>query len=351
MASLFDIVNRRKKARELADRFREGASPEELEYFDRFYQEPTSSPVWAQGALEGELDSADALQRALMARGMNSLQAQDAVRRAKEQEESALGTRAEHIAATRGPDQISGTGPGSYEDYRQSANTAPSPEGRYAAYKRQIPQVGTGGAAELLAEQGLPSPPQEQPASFEDWSAQQPPPSGPQPLSLEDWSRQVAMQQQMAGDVSAAADARYKSETVDDRIDMIAAQAETMPAELQAKGANAALTIEFTNELLRQTQIARENAPDTPEYQNAINAIENLHKIYKGTSGGGGINSYGAQDFIDNMLKEGITQSQAATQGDELNVVNPNTGESSKYGPGPRSYGTTRTEGDYGQGY
>ena len=63
---------------------------------------------------------------------------------------------------------------------------------------------------------------------------------------------------------------------------------------------------------LGQIQITRESAPDTPEYKNAVTAVENLHKLYKGTSGGGGFNSYGAQGFIDDKLKEGITQSQAS---------------------------------------
>ena len=325
MAGLFDVVNRRRRSKELADKFREGATPDELEYFDRFYQEPSSSPVMARGALGGELDAADALQRQLMARGMNNLQAQDAIRRAKEQEEAELDRMASYIAETRGPNTIGGTGTGSYEDYTQSANTGPSQEDRYAAYKSQIPegrhepfpQVGTGGAAELLAEQGLPSPPQEPgPSSFEDWSTQNP---GPQPLGLDEWARQSAMKQRMAGDVSAAADARYKSETVDDRISMIEAQAANMPAELRAKGASAEVTTAFSDELLRQTQIARENAPDTPQgktkqgaakYQSALTAAENLHKLYKGTSGGGGFSSYGAQGFIDDTLQQGITQSQ-----------------------------------------
>jgi hypothetical protein len=323
MAGLFDVVNRRRRSRELADRFREGASPEELEYFERFYQEPTSSPVWSGDTLESELDAADALQRALMARGMNNLQAKDAVRRAKEQEESALGTRAEYIAATRGPDQIGGTGPGSYEDYRQSANTAPSPEGRYAAYKRQIPQVGTEGAAELLAEQGLPSPPQEQPASFEDWSAQQPPPSGPQPLSLEDWSRQTAMQQQMAGDVSAAADARYKSETVDDRIGMIESEFDALPAKLAAQGATNEMTTMLMTELAKQLDIARTSDRTTEQgaaaYDNAISAAQDLHSIGSGRSGGTGYSSYsGPGEFIGDVnteIKESVEKSQASQGG------------------------------------
>jgi hypothetical protein len=102
---------------------------------------------------------------------------------------------------------------------------------------------------------------------------------------------------------------------------MIEAQAKTMPAELQAKGASAEVTTAFSEELLRQIQITRENAPDTPQgatkqgaakYQNALTAVENLHKLYKGTSGGGGFSSYSAQGFIDDKLQQGITQSQAS---------------------------------------
>jgi len=85
-----------------------------------------------------------------------------------------------------------------------------------------------------------------------------------------------------------------------------------MPAELQAKGASAEVTTAYMQELGRQIQITRENAPDTPAYQNAVTAVENLHKLYKGTSGGGGFSSYSAQGFIDETLKEGITQSQAS---------------------------------------
>ena len=100
---------------------------------------------------------------------------------------------------------------------------------------------------------------------------------------------------------------------------MIEAQAETMPAELQAKGASAEVTTAYMQELGRQIQITRENAPNTPQgatkqgaakYQNALTAVENLHKLYKGTSGGGGFSSYSAQGFIDAELEQGITQSQ-----------------------------------------
>jgi len=142
------------------------------------------------------------------------------------------------------------------------------------------------------------------------------------PMSEQDFLNRQVARQRLSGDTSAAADARYKSETVDDRISMIAAQAESMPAELQAKGASAEVTTAFSQELLRQIQITRENAPDTPQgatkqgaakYQNALTAVENLHKLYKGTSGGGGFNSYGAQGFIDATLEQGIDQSQASS--------------------------------------
>jgi len=275
MASLFEVVNRRRRSKELAVKLREGATPEELEYFDRFYQEPSSSPVMARGALEGELDAADALQRQLMARGMNNLQAQDATRRALAQEEAELDRTAQSIATQYGPGGLYGTGEGSYEEH-----------------KRSIPQIDTGGAAEFLAQQGLPSPEQQQ------------------PLNLDDWSRQRAMARQDASGVSAESKARYEEQTVDDRISMIEEQAKSLPAELQAKGASAEVTTAYMQELGRQIQITRENAPDTPAYQNAVTAVENLHKLYKGTSGGGGFSSYGAQGFIDAELEQGITQSQ-----------------------------------------
>tara|TARA_R110002096_G_scaffold277912_4_gene471899 strand:- start:1570 stop:2562 length:993 start_codon:yes stop_codon:yes gene_type:complete len=304
MAGLFDVVNRRRRSKELADKFREGASTEELAYFDRFYQEPSSSPVMARGALEGELDSADALQRQLMARGMNNLQAQDAVRRAKAQEEAELDRMAGNIAGTRGPNTIGGTGPGSYEDYQQSVNTGQSQEGKYAAYKRQIPQ-NTGGWGIHPDDQD-----QQQPTSFEDFSAQNPP-TGPQPLGLDEWSRQSAMKQRMAGDVSAEADARYKSETVGDRISILQEQAKALPSELKAKGASEELTIAYMRELNKHLATASAYPPDSPEHQNAVNEAEQLHKLVKGTSGGGGFSSYGAGDFIKSV-EDGVQRSQAS---------------------------------------
>ena len=282
MAGLFENVQRRRRARDWADQFREGASPEELEYFNRFYQDPSASPMLQRGALEGELDAADALRRTLMARGMNALQADDKINRDAAEREAAFG-RSKELYQQAHPDE----GPGisdelSYQRYTED----------YAPYTQ------TGDQGVEVAMTG-------------------------DPMSEQDFLNRQIARQRLAGDTSAAADARYRSETVDDRIGMIAAQAETMPAELEAKGASAEVTAAYKTELLRQIQIVRDNAPDTPQgktkkgearYTNAVNAVENLHKIYKGISGGGQFSSYGAQGWIDETIKEGITQSQATTQ-------------------------------------
>jgi|TARA_R110000851_G_scaffold6163_1_gene24988 hypothetical protein len=271
MASLFELSRRRKHAKDWADQFREGASPEELEYFNRFYQEPSASPILQQGALEGELDSADALQRQLMARGMNNLQAQDRVSREGVERDAEFGRSRELYQQAHPNEGVAASSPLSYQRYTED----------YAPYTQTDDQ---GVEAAMTGD----------------------------PMSEQDFLNKQIARQRLAGDTSAAADAQYKSETVDDRIAMIAAQAETMPAELQAKGASAEVTTAYMQELGRQIQITRENAPDTPEYKNAVTAVENLHKLYKGTSGGGGLSSYSAQGFIDDKLQQGITQSQAS---------------------------------------
>ena len=271
MASLFELSRRRKHAKDWADQFREGASPEELEYFNRFYQEPSASPILQQGALEGELDSADAMQRQLMARGMNNLQAQDRVSREGVERDAEFGRSRELYQQAHPNEGVAASSPLSYQRYTED----------YAPYTQTDDQ---GVEAAMTGD----------------------------PMSEQDFLNKQIARQRLAGDTSAAADAQYKSETVDDRIAMIAAQAETMPAELRAKGASAEVTTAFSEELLRQIQITRENAPDTPEYKNAVTAVENLHKLYKGTSGGGGLSSYSAQGFIDDKLQQGITQSQAS---------------------------------------
>ena len=308
MANLFDIVARRRRAKELTDRFREGASPDELEYFDRFYQEPTSNPIMQRGALEGELDAVDALQRQLMARGMNELQAKDAAERARAERETALGTRAKHIVATRGPGQIGGAGEGSYADYASSIG------GNYEDYAGSVPQIGTGGAAEFLAEQGLPSPEQQQPLSREDWAAQQ-----QQPLSLEDWAMQRAIEQGMAGDISAESKARYDEQTVDDRIDIIEQQATALPAELEAKGVSNEVTIKLMTEVGRLLDIAKQHPVDSEARNNAVKEAQDLFSIAKGKTGGTGFSSYDTSQFLGDNISNAVDQSRAqgATVGRE----------------------------------
>jgi hypothetical protein len=273
MASLFELTKRRRQAKEWADKFRGGASPDELEYFDRFYQEPTASPIMQRGALEGELDMVDAIQRQLMARGMNALQAKDAAERAEAERKASLGTRAQDIATTRGPGGIGGTGEGSYEDYSRS----------------QIPEP-------RINE--FPEPPPEP----EDWGKQQ--------LSLEDWAMQRAIEQGMAGDISAESKARYDEQTVDDRIDIIEQQAAALPAELEAKGVSNEVTTKLMTEIGRLVDLAKQDPDNADTY---IQRAQNLHGIVKARSGSTGFSSYTADQFISDAVDQ--SQAQAAAQG------------------------------------
>ena len=84
MANLFELTKRRRRAQEFADRFREGATESEREFFDRYYQEPSASPILQRGELQRQLEEGDALRRSLMARGMNAMQAEDAAARAEQ---------------------------------------------------------------------------------------------------------------------------------------------------------------------------------------------------------------------------------------------------------------------------
>jgi len=268
MAGLFDVVNRRRRSRELADKFREGASPEELEYLNRFYQEPTSSPIMARGALEDELDSADALQRQLMARGMNNLQAKDAIRRAKEQEEAEF-ERSKGLYQQAHPNEgVAASSPLSYQRYTED----------FAPYTQ-------------TNDQGVET------AMTGD------------PMSEQDFLNKQIARQRLAGDTSAAADARYKSETVDDRISMIEQQAASLPGELEAKGASAEVTDKLMGEISRLLSMAIEDPKNATTY--ADQAQELLRFTKAATSGG--FSSYGGpQRHIDNDIEEKVNQSQAS---------------------------------------
>ena len=307
MASLFELSRRRKHAKDWADQFREGASPEELEYFNRFYQEPSASPILQQGALEGELDSADALRRQLMARGMNALQADDATKHALAQEEAQLDRTAQSIATQYGPGGLKGTGEGSFESYQQGLKPEPSSVG---------------------------------------WGIH--PDDQDRGLSLDDWSRQRAMARQDASGVSAESKASYDEQIVNDRISIIEQQAASLPGELDAKGASAEVTSKLMGEISRLLSMAIEDPKNATTY--ADQAQELLRFTKAATSGG--FSSYGGpQRHIDDDIKEKINQSQATAQGDELMQMPRNNDGSPNYGPSPRGYGTNRTPGDYGQGY
>ena len=275
MASLFDVVNRRKKAKEWADRFREGASPDELQYLDRFYQEPSASPIMQRGALEGELDMVDAIQRQLMARGMNALQAKDAAERAEAEREASLRTRAQDIATTRGPGGIGGTGEGSYEDYSRS----------------QIPEP-------RINE--FPEPPPEP----EDWGKQQ--------LSLEDWAMQRAIEQGMAGDISAESKARYDEQTVEGRIRQQIAASEEL---LDAKVADANLSTLVKQELANIVRIMDDPQSSDTDKQNALAKSDNIHRILSGPkSTGTTMPGWGTEQFLDEGQQEQLRQEVQPSQ-------------------------------------
>jgi hypothetical protein len=161
VANLFELTKRRRRAQEFADRFREGATESEREFFDRYYQEPSASPILQRGELQRQLEEGDALRRSLMARGMNAMQAEDAAARAEQQRMDERDRLAQDIALTRGPGGIKGEGPGSYAEYTTRGTD-------------------TGGAAEFLRSQGMPVP------------------ARPDSLSLDDFAKQRAIEMQMA---------------------------------------------------------------------------------------------------------------------------------------------------------
>jgi len=275
MASLFELSKRRKQARDWADQFREGASPEELEYFNRFYQDPSASPMLQRGALEGELDAADALRRTLMARGMNALQADDATKRALALEESNLQRDAESIATQYGPGGLYSTGEGSFEDY--VSNQAPKAQPTINAFPEQPPEP-------------------------EDWGKGQ--------LSLDDWSRQRAMARRDAPGVSAESKARYEEQTVDDRIDIIHQQANALEGELKAKGVSNEVTTKLTTEIARLLDLTIQDPDNAGTY---IQQAQNLHGIVKARSGSTGFSSYNADQFINDAVDQ--SKAQGTTQG------------------------------------
>lgn len=279
MASLFDVVNRRKKAKEWADRFREGASPDELQYLDRFYQEPTSSPVMQRGALEGELDMVDAIQRQLMARGMNALQAKDAAERTLEQQETATTKRAKDYATIYGPGGAAEGSKGGFKAYQEGLKPDPSSVG---------------------------------------WGIH--PDDRDIGLPLEDWARQKALQQGMAGDVSAAAKAQYEQETVDDRIEKLRLEVDNLPALINSKVVDAEVGSMALNQVKKHLAdvVDLQNGPQSIQIGNQTVSADSLitDKINKANqimqvldkSTSTTAPGFGPSQFVDDELKQVLNQ-------------------------------------------
>ena len=227
MSNLFELTKRRRRAREFADRFREGATESEREFFDRYYQEPSASPILQRGELQRQLEEGDALRRSLMARGMNAMQAEDAAARAEQAQQDETDRLAENIALTKGPGGTGGEGSGSYAEYTTRGTD-------------------TGGAAEFLRSQGIPVP------------------ARPDSLSLDEWSRQRAIEMQMAQPRARDAAARQAEGTVDSSIELARAKVKEAEAKIPQVIADARLRAATSTKLREQLDVL-ESLPRVPQ--------------------------------------------------------------------------------------
>jgi len=236
MANLFELTKRRRRAQEFADRFREGATESEREFFDRYYQEPSASPILQRGELQRQLEEGDALRRSLMARGMNSMQAEDAAARAEQAQQDETDRLAENIALTRAPGAVAGEGPGSYAEYTTRGTD-------------------TGGAAEFLRSQGMPVP------------------ARPDSLSLDEWSRQRAIEMQMAQPRARDAAARQAEGTVDSSIRLARAKVTEAEEKIPQVIADARLRAATSTKLREQLDIL-ESLPRVSESDSRYDEIQ-----------------------------------------------------------------------------
>jgi len=281
MANLFELTNRRKRAKEFADRFREGATEAEREYFDQYYQEPSASPILQRDELTRQLDEGEGLKRQLMARGMNALQAQDAVDRETQAREASRQQLAQDTALTKGPGGISGSGPGSYQEYLGQLESR---------------QPATPGASEMLQAQGLPAPERQDPASVDDWAMQ----------------RAIEMDTAKMRSAGAAADAAERS--LDSVVEAADFKVQKLKAELPSVVANSAL-LEKVNTALDQSfsilQNPNTDATQKAEAQRIIDAaMDVLGKGGRST----GMPGFGPSGFIDEELENIVQQSEQNTQ-------------------------------------
>ena len=236
MSNLFELTKRRRRAQEFADRFREGATESEREFFDRYYQEPAASPILQRGELQRQLEEGDALRRSLMARGMNSMQAEDAAARAEQAQQDETDRLAENIALTRAPGAVAGEGPGSYAEYTTRGTD-------------------TGGAAEFLRSQGMPVP------------------ARPDSLSLDEWSRQRAIEMQMAQPRARDAAARQAEGTVDSSIRLARAKVTEAEEKIPQVIADARLRAATSTKLREQLDIL-ESLPRVSESDSRYDEIQ-----------------------------------------------------------------------------
>ena len=285
MSNLFELTKRRRRAREFADRFREGATESEREFFDRYYQEPSASPILQRGELQRQLEEGDALRRSLMARGMNAMQAEDAAARAEQAQQDETDRLAENIALTKGPGGTGGEGPGSYAEYTTRGTD-------------------TGGAAEFLRSQGIPVP------------------ARPDSLSLDEWSRQRAIEMQMAQPRARDAAARQAEGTVDSSIELARTKVEEAKVKLKEVIANSQLQERAARNLDEQLQILLDPTTTPTQRVQAETTIDNvLRALGKGsrTSGAMGLGQNPA-GFVDVEVEQAIQGAPQQIQGEGGNT-------------------------------
>ena len=281
MSNLFELTKRRRRAKEFADRFREGATESEREFFDRYYQEPSASPILQRGELQRQLEEGDALRRSLMARGMNAMQAEDAAARAEQQRMDERDRLAQDIALTRGPGGIKGEGPGSYAEYTTRGTD-------------------TGGAAEFLRSQGMTVP------------------ARPDSLSLDDFAKQRAIEMQMAQPRARDAAARQAEGTVDASIQDAQLKVEQAKAKLKEVVANSQLQERAARNLDEQLQILLDPTTTPTQRVQAETTIDNvLRALGKGsrTSGAMGLGQNPA-GFVDVDVEQAIQGAPQQMQGE-----------------------------------
>tara|TARA_R100000655_G_scaffold34973_2_gene67998 strand:- start:20907 stop:21806 length:900 start_codon:yes stop_codon:yes gene_type:complete len=281
MSNLFELTKRRRRAQEFADRFREGATESEREFFDRYYQEPSASPILQRGELQRQLEEGDALRRSLMARGMNAMQAEDAAARAEQQRMDERDRLAQDIALTRGPGGIKGEGPGSYAEYTTRGTD-------------------TGGAAEFLRSQGMPVP------------------ARPDSLSLDDFAKQRAVEMQMAQSRARDAAATQAEGTVDASIEAAQLKVEEAKAKLPEVVANSQLQERAARNLDEQLQILLDPTTTPTQRVQAETTIDNvLRALGKGsrTSGAMGLGQNPA-GFVDPAVEQAIQGAPQQMQGE-----------------------------------